>query len=358
MRAKTLLYAVLPFILMCSCRGPVLVQGNWNDEVYGAICRVLKEGSGGYAVFDCDNTSIKHDVSICLMLYQIENLRFADAPAHCFLDGIEDVDRPLQHIGGLTAAQMGLVLRDEYNLLKASLDAGATLEALKQEDLYKDYKARFLAFYDAVAEEYDYSTFCLWLPALLCGMTQEEARSLGRESTLDALSQGRVWVEKWISPDGQFSAVAEKGIVVTREMKDLYSALRRSGIDVYICSASAEWLVEQLACDPEIGFGLDEDHVYGIRLSSGQTVQTSYQEGYVQPFMEGKVSCIKSFMAPSHGGAAPLLVAGDSRGDVNMLTYWDDTRLSLIMDWGRSGKIRELADRNDGRFYAQKVSLD
>ena len=332
-------------------------QGAWNDEVYSSICNVLGDGRGGYAVFDCDNTSIKHDVSICLMLYQIEHLRFALAPEHCFLDGIEDTDRPLQHIGGMTAAQMGRILRDEYILLKADLDTGTTFDALKQEDLYRDFKARFLAFYDAVAEEYDYGTFCLWLPSLLSGMTQEEARALGRESTLDALSQGRVWEEEWISPDGQFSAVAEKGIVVTREMKDLYSALRRSGIDVYICSASAEWLVEQLACDPQIGFGLDEDHVYGIRLSPGQTVQTSYLDGYVQPFMEGKVSCIESFMAPLHGGAGPVLVAGDSRGDINMLTYWDETVLSLIMDWGRSGKIRELADRHDGRYCAQKVDL-
>ena len=39
-------------------------------------------------MFDFDQTSIVHDISQALWVYQIEYLRFADAPIHNFLDGV------------------------------------------------------------------------------------------------------------------------------------------------------------------------------------------------------------------------------------------------------------------------------
>ena len=69
---------------------------------------------------------------------------------------------------------------------------------------------------------------------------------------------------------------------------------------------------------------------------------------------------IKTFIAPEHGGEGPVLVAGDSDGDVAMLTAWPETFCSLIMDCGRKGEIAVLADKarsenNKGRFVVQSV---
>ena len=80
-----------------------------------------------------------------------------------------------------------------------------------------------------------------------------------------------------------------------------------------------------------------------------------------EPYMEGKVQCIEQFMAPSHCSDGPVLVAGDSNGDVAMLTAFRGTRCSLVMDCGRDGKIAELAARarsahNHGRFVVQTVN--
>ena len=63
--------------------------------------------------------------------------------------------------------------------------------------------------------------------------------------------------------------------------------------------------------------------------------------------MEGKVDCIKAYMAPAYGNADPVLVAGDSNGDVPMLTAFPDMKQGLIIDVGRSetSGIGQLASR-------------
>ncbi len=330
-------------LLLVSCT-PALERGSWTPETYDALSALLQDKSnrGGYAVFDCDNTSIVHDITHNLTIYMVENLRFADAPEHSFLDGLPDGDAYLERFG-MSVRAAGDSLRDEYRSLKA-LDI--PLDSLWQTDLYKDWRARFLAFYEALGDVYDYDTLCIWEPSLLTGYSEREMQALGRESTLYWLSQERSWEEEWVSPDGRFRGVCEKGLIVTDDMKALYKALPEAGITPYVCSASAEWLVELLVCDREIGFGLDPDRVFGVRLDEPDDVQ---------PFREGKVACIDRFIAPLHDGKQPVLVAGDSNGDVAMLTAYPDMKVGLILDLDRGGAIDSLADRRDGRYYAQPV---
>ena len=103
------------------------------------------------------------------------------------------------------------------------------------------------------------------------------------------------------------------------------------------------------------------ERVWGIRFAEGDVIRPVALEGYPQPYREGKVQCIEQFMAPGHCGDGPVLVAGDSNGDVAMLTAFRGTRCSLIMDCGRDGKIAELAAKarsahNHGRFIVQAVN--
>ena len=50
---------------------------------------------------------------------------------------------------------------------------------------------------------------------------------------------------------------------------------------------------------------------------------------YKQPIKEGKVDCIQAYMAPAYGNAVPVLVAGDSNGDVAMLTAFPDMKCGI-----------------------------
>ena len=343
-RVLPLLFAA---VALLSCR-PALERGRWNDETYAALSALLADaGDGGYAVFDCDNTTVIHDVTHTMMVYQIENLRFAVAPEHCFLDGLGDVDFPLEGLG-MTAREMGTVLAEEYAALKTEMN----------DSLFRDYRARFIAFYDAVGDNYSYGELCLWEPSLAAGFSPENLEALGRESLTYWLSQGRAWEEEWTSPDGRFSGIAKKGLVLTDEMKNLYASLSRAGITPYVCSASMEWLVELLCCDSALGLGLPPEQVFGIRFIDKEDGTWDYDASYPQPFKEGKVACIDELIAPLYEGREPVLVAGDSEGDVAMLTAYDGMKIGLVIDWDREGEIDDLASLGDGRYYSQKFPKD
>ena len=350
-------------LALFSCSRSVLEPAGWDPEVHQALNDVLKKAPKAspqpYAVFDCDNTSIIYDLEHTLVTYQIENLRFADAPAQHFTGGVADPSVRLD-VFGCSAWEAGGVLADAYYRLKEMQNRGISLEEIHESDLYLDFRARFLVFNHALTSAVDYQTGCLWYPSLLSGMTVDEARELCRESIRHWIALGPREEEEWVSPDGKWREFAEKGLAVPENMKNLYKALQKQGIDTYICSASMEMIVEELACDPEIGFGLDKDHVFGMRLTGGERIIPACLEGYPQPCKTGKVVNIKTFMAPEHGGTGPVLVAGDSDGDVAMLTEWPETLCSLIIDCGRKGEIAALADKarragNKGRYVVQSV---
>ena len=343
------LYRLLALALLVSCT-PSLERGEWEEDTYQALSALVndKSLSGGYAVFDCDNTTILHDVTHTLMVWQIENLEFADAVDERFLQGLARTDFPLEGLD-MTAEEMGSYLYDCYTDLRSRLDEGVSLGKIHESEAYLDFRAAFLAFYKAIGNNYTYGELCLWEPMLFSGLPENKAE----ESLSFWLSQGRVWNESWTSTDGRFTGVAEKGIVITDDMKSLLNALRKSGITPYICSASPEWVVEALVCNPENGLGFVPEEVFGVRFDGGD-----YAEGYPQPFKEGKVACIDSLIAPLHGGVQPALVAGDSSGDVAMLTAYPGMRVGLIMNQHRGGEIECLAGLNDGRYVSQTVTID
>lgn len=351
---------ILPLIalaVLVSCT-PVLEKGSWEPDTYDALVSLLKDKScrGGYAVFDCDNTSVVHDISHSLTLYMVENLRFADAPEHCFTSGLPDATMPLAG-SSLSALEMGADVRDKYLAIKAMADGGIPLDSLRRTECFASWRSSFYAFYDAVCETYDYGTLCLWEPSLSIGYSPDELKELGRASLDYSLGLGKVWKEEWIGADSLTRGWIEPGLVVMDEMKDLYKALQKAGITPYVCSASVEWLVELFVCDPEIGFGLDPEQVFGLRFVKADDGSPCYDTTYPQPYKEGKVACIDSLIAPLHGGAQPLLVAGDSSGDVAMLTSYPEMRVGLIMNQYRGGEIEELANRHDGRYFSQPVDI-
>ena len=336
-----------------------LEPGSWDPAVRESLNTLLaSRGRARYAVFDFDKTSIVHDVSQALWVYQIEHLRYADAPSHAFLDGIPDVSKELAP--GVSFADMGAMLEAEYENLRHRLNAGMTLEELHASDLYLDFRARMFSLLLGMDEVFGEAVSYLWMPGLLAGYTEAEAREVVHDAVVEHLGKEKLAVEKWQSPDGQWGGAVERGIWFSPEMKDLYHKLAGNGIDAYVCSASLELIVEVLACDPELGAGLPAEQVFGLRFVPGDILTAVFDSTYVQPVGPGKVTCIETFMAPLYGGRGPVLVGGDSNGDVPMLTAFADMQKGLIIDVGRKPEspIGQLAQEaretgNNGRYLLQ-----
>ena len=334
---------------------------DWDKDVYKSLNSLIVDhaGKNDYAVFDFDKTTIVHDVSNALLVYQVENLKFADAPLHSFLDGIDDKDAILKG-AEISSREMGDTLKAEYNRMKARLSDGESMDSIRVSDDYLDFRARFISFMDALGKTFPEEVWYAWMPGLLTGMTTEEAKDLISEAIDDQLGEDKLAVEEWTSPDGRWGGPVEKGIFLPEEMKDLYAALNDNGIDTYICSASLELIVETLACDSVRGLALSPERVYGLRFVDSPRIVAKYDSEYKQPIKEGKVECIKTYIAPQYGDRGPVLVGGDSNGDVPMLTSFDDTRASLIIDVKRNpeSSIGQLAAKaksedNEGRYLLQ-----
>ena len=314
----------------------MMLGGRWDPQVQTALNELISNcGEGSYAVFDFDQTSIVHDITQALWVYQIEHLCFADAPIHDFLDGIPEPES-LMPATETTYAEMGRVLSEEFETMTARLEAGESIESIWQSDIYLDFRARMHSLFEAMDEQWGSWVAYLWQPGLLAGYTEDEARTLIHDAILEHLGRDKLAVEQWKSPDGHWGGNVMRGIWVSPEMKELYRCLKAANIETYVCSASLELIVKVLACDPVLGFGLPADKVYGLRFVDGAKLIAKFDPQYKQPIKEGKVDCIKAYMTPAYGNTGPVLVAGDSNGDVPMLTAFPDMKYGLIIDVGRS----------------------
>lgn len=347
---------MVPFMAAAvSCAGPqVLPRDNWNPEVYEALCGLMADYGVAseeydrecrpYAVFDFDNTTIMNDITMTLMIYQAENLRYAFSPEEAFSvfsSWLPDLDVELAGVG-MSAGEICRDLAEGYRVLKSMKDRGLSLREIHGSTAWLDFRAKLFALNDGIENTFDYADWCLWSPALFGGMTYDGLRELTRESVSYWMSFGKIWTERWDSPDGKVSVDVMKGLAVPQESVHLYKALEDNGFDVYICSASLEAVVEAMACSPEYGLGLPPDRVYGIRLQDKEKIGGEFDDGYDQTFLEGKTACIRRLIAPSHGGMAPSLVAGDSSGDYDMLTAFPSLKVGLIIDCGRGGLMSDL----------------
>ena len=367
-----MIWIALVALLLVSCSGVKLEKGSWTGKNHKALTELVREYGNmspeydpqnrPYAVFDFDNTLVVGDISLSTMVYQIENLEFAIEPDVFFLaltDCIPNIDCALEGFPGISARMLATDLYNDYIYLYDNYISSRemTLGEISRSDEFKDFRAKLWALSLGADTTFGYETGCLWILRLFSGMETARVRELACRAAEAAMDE-RIREEKWTSPkSGEASEVevmVPRGLRIRKEMINLTETLIHNGIDVYICSASSELLVEAVA---ERWFpAIAETAVYGLRTTSGETMSPGarYAASYPHTFHEGKCELIDRYIAPSHGRKGPILVAGDSNGDYAMLTSYASMKLGLIIDRPSDGEIAALKESGDGRYLVQK----
>lgn len=357
------------FLIAISLNGLAanLDEGRWVPENKEILSKLIDDNKnqGNYVVFDWDYTSIYQDTQENLFRYQIDNLNFdmtpkefakairKDIPLDNFAKGYENAKGEKINI-----TKIGNDLDKRYAFLYENYikNKKMSLDEIKKTEEFKDFRGKLAFLYEAIGGTFSHDIAYPWVLYLFNGMTKEEVQKLAKEANDYGIGDklGKYTIEssdKLLGEAGKIVYEYKSGLRTQPEIANLFHEFQKNGIEVYIVSASLEDIVKVFASDKSYGYNLKPENVYGMRLEMNKDKYLSqYKKGYPQTQTKGKVETINKFLKPKHGGKDPILVAGDSGGDENMLTEYKGTKVLLLMK--RKGKLDDVA--KDKRALIQR----
>ena len=307
-----------------------------------------------YAVFDWDNTSVMGDSEETLFRYVIDRFCFVLTPAAFSRTLRYRIPAgPFTNAYRTTEGQPILFdaiatdIETDYTEICARYGCPADpdrLEALHADPAFASFRAKLLTTYEALDATHGYQIAYRWIVRVFAGRSVPALEALAHASNRWHLSQSiaRVVFTTPRTRPGRTGCVditVFQCLRLTPEIADLQACLQRNGIDVFVVSASLEPIIAAFATDPAYGYGLERSQVLGVRVAmDGPLLGIDDQPGWPMTNQAGKVEVIRREIAGPRG-YGPLCVFGDSDGDVNMLTEFPDTRLSLVVNRILPGKI-------------------
>ena len=366
------LLAALVVALVFSCAayaGPVkgfktkyLESPNWEPntkkainqmfDAYGKASPNYNPKCPAYAVFDCDNSITVLDVEEQLAIYQLEHLRFAIKPEQMFdilVTGVPDIDKDLgEDWGHQTVRKAANDCAKAYAKLYAKgwvkVDRSQEKNMAKwmATDDWKEFATKARWMYDAVCDVYDAAVGYPWITYWFAGMTPKQVQTLAAESHKFYGNKPAEFWDKitWTSPAGypsecgQLKIKFNKGVGVTKELKELIACLDYNGIDMWINSASH---LDPIKAVPGV-FGLKGvDGIVAMtnKIKNGKITNEYDYDFHPQTQGIGKSQTIDKIIRPKYQGHGPIFGAMDSQGDFNFCTEYKDTAVVLIMNRGR-----------------------
>ena len=348
--------------------GVVLERAKWSPRNRQLIADLIA-GHGNtapgyeasrrpYAVFDWDNTSIMNDCEEALLMHQINTLSFRLTPAE-FSAIIRQNVPPGPFTTDFRNAAGAVVdlesicadLDADYAFLHANFKGftgSKTLEEISATVQFLDFRAKLYYLYEAVNDTHGVHVGYPWVIYFFANMSIAEVKAL-TEASNDAALGAALSKTRYTSPAAQagkagvVSVTHFHGIRLCSEIGSLMDALRAHGIDVYVSTASLEDVVAVFAGLPKYGYNVPAQNVLGLRLErNGEIYKNAYLKGWPLNWGPGKTEVIKRELSGKKG-YGPIFVAGDSDGDYDMLRDFPDTRLSMIVNRMKKGKIGELS---------------
>lgn len=347
------------------------LQANWYGRTKEELRRLVDRHRGekdAYAVFDCDNTTTIGDISQAYQANMLEDLHFAFGPkrmAEIFAKDIPDVNRPL--ISGnpnSTAANLTADLADAYRELLELKKAGGDYRA---SPVFEEFAAKYHVLFVGIIRTFGAGFACQWIGYAFTGYTHEEIAAYERVVVKRELVRGRLYQQSYTVPAAQArragvcTGSVSRGLAFPAENIALFRALREAGIVPHIVSASSQELLLAVFTDPAFGYGFSPDCLFGYTLqkdAAGKVLPVSAPDDW-RPRDEGKVELIRKILMPRFGGREPVLVGGDSTGDVPMLTAFKGMERGLIYnhrplkDDSLGALVREALSFADSRYLLQ-----
>lgn len=356
-------------ILAASCQNNDFPQGKWEGVTYGKLCSVIDANSSyrpeynidekPYAIFDLDNTMVIGDLVKSLFRYQVMNLKFKFTPeqVHSVLsEGIPNLDMII-HKESITIGMLIDDVSDDYSYLYENYIAasyygtsGLRFKDILSTNEYQDFCAKMIALSKGISKKFSYEKCCRWHLNALKGMNRYEADVLSKTAVQYLISLGDIHTDSLQSHFSGHCGIVKthyrEGIKVIPEMVSLMKRLRKKGFDIYVISSSPEEMVESIACNPEYGFNIAPENVYGTRIDA--------DKDYIQPVGLGKPLIIKKNIMPQYGNREPVIIAGYYPNDQDMLTFLKKTQLVLVTENGHDDCSRSHPKRGN-RTYVHQV---
>ena len=329
-----------------------LKGGNWSRRNYEALNELLAAiKPGEIAIFDWDNTCIFNDIGEALLRRLTFDLAFnigAKVMAATVPDRINGIGHVRIKGRPYSLEKMKRAVFQAYAKLKAGSPPG---EKTRISEDYRVFTSGLLALNRALEEtpgigcEFAYP----WVNILLQGFSLSEFRCLAAPAIGEEL-RNPIRRRCLVDPFGRWRYDWTSGIRLFPEMKDLAAAWRERGGRVVVSTASNRQLVERMIA----ATGFPCRQVIGMELAmAGGRFGKRIRPGLRPNLGKGKVANIRRHLA-----GEPVLVAGDSSNDYDLLTAFRSTRMRLVIgrrDQGGIAAVRRRAQAGEIGYLAQEI---
>ncbi|MGG2464512.1 haloacid dehalogenase-like hydrolase [Streptomyces sp. RGM 3693] len=304
---------------------------HWPAPVAEKLGKVITDHDhkGAYAVFDADNTTYRNDLEEALLPF-------------------------LERKGVLTRQTMA-----------------PSLKVIPFKDT-ATHKESLYSYYNRLCEVDDQVCYP-WAAQIFSGFTLKQLKGY-----VDELLAYRKPIPAEYYENGKLTKTEVQAPRFYRGMQELYKALRRHGVEVYVVSAASEDLVRMVLSDPQYGYDVKPENVIGVSMllknrKTGE-VTSSRKEiaaGHFDPakladreltptlwapltWYEGKPAAINTYIDE---WKKPILAAGDTpKSDGPMLFHSTDVQNGGVRVWvnRKESSMKELDEMKRSNAERQK----
>lgn len=302
----------------------------WNKKLENRINEVIEKykNLGHYAVFDCDNTILMNDIQFALIHYLLKFKKFKVTPIELqdFLNTKFPKENELTN-------NFCDIFQEAYNKDINSME-------------YLKFLSNFSEFVEYLYFKYD--KFDLNIFFSYKNMSYEELEKLIEEA-ISYHNNSEFGIENWIYENN--ISTYKIGLKIANEMSELIKRLHDNNIDVYVISASTFEVVDSVLQPLKKYIS----KIYAKKIINKNNIFTGLlDENELRITSLDKKIIIEDILKQKYN-KDPIIVAGDSMGDFDMLTGFKNTKISILIDRNRNDKFQNLLNISDNRYMKQCV---